>query len=152
MRQAILRGLKLGDNGGKLAVVAAAKWTGKQLSFSPAIHGRRALAAWQHWFAETYPDQPEAKLPEDTNANRWTFDELLSYLNSPDAAAANPQRGAAVFAKANCIKCHRFGERGESVGPDLTCVSRRFQKKEILESILFPSQVISDQYVSKRWS
>ncbi len=31
----------------------------------------------------------------------------------------------------------------------LTTVSRRFQKKEILESILFPSQVISDQYASK---
>ena len=54
-----------------------------------------------------------------------------------------------MFEKANCIKCHRFGERGEGIGPDLTNVSRRFQKKEILESILFPSQVISDQYASK---
>jgi len=88
-------------------------------------------------------------LPEDTNENHWTFDELLSYLNTPDAAAASPQRGAAVFAKASCIKCHRFGERGESVGPELTTVSRRFQRREILESILFPSQVISDQYSSK---
>ena len=31
----------------------------------------------------------------------------------------------------------------------MTTVSRRFQKREILESILFPSQVISDQYASK---
>jgi putative heme-binding domain-containing protein len=54
-----------------------------------------------------------------------------------------------VFVKAQCAKCHRFGERGEGVGPDLTTVSLRFQKKEILESILFPSQVISDQYASK---
>jgi putative heme-binding domain-containing protein len=28
-------------------------------------------------------------------------------------------------------------------------VSQRFQRKEILQSILFPSQVISDQYASK---
>src|SRR5262245_44846823 len=28
-------------------------------------------------------------------------------------------------------------------------VSRRFQKREVLESILFPSHVISDQYASK---
>ena len=54
-----------------------------------------------------------------------------------------------IFEKAQCVRCHRFGERGESVGPDLTNVSRRFQKKEILESILFPSQVISDQYASR---
>ena len=30
----------------------------------------------------------------------------------------------------------------------LTDISKRFQKKEILESILFPSQVIPDQYAS----
>ena len=88
-------------------------------------------------------------MPEDANDSHWTFNELLSYLESPEAAAAKPPRGAAVFAKAQCIKCHRFGDRGESVGPDLTTVSRRFQKSEILESILFPSQVISDQYASK---
>jgi putative heme-binding domain-containing protein len=31
----------------------------------------------------------------------------------------------------------------------LTNVSKRFQKKEILEAILFPSQVISDQFSSQ---
>ncbi len=147
-RQVILRGLKLGENGGNLAIGLLQKWTGRELN-QPGEKWDSAIAAWQRWFAETYPGQPEAKLPVDTNANRWTYDELLSYLDSPDAAAADPQRGAAVFVKAQCIKCHRFGEQGESVGPDLTSVSRRFQKKEILESILFPSQVISDQYISK---
>jgi putative heme-binding domain-containing protein len=148
MRQAILCGLKLGENGGKLAVPLLEKWAGKKLSFA-GDKSDVALAAWQQWFTATYPDQPEAKLPEDTNVNRWTYEELLSYLSSPEATSANPQQGAAVFAKANCVKCHRFGERGEGVGPDLTNVSRRFQRKEILESILFPSQVISDQYASK---
>ena len=147
IRQVILRGLKLGDHGGKLAVNLLAKWTGEQLGSADDIPG--TLAAYQKWFTETYPDQPEAKLPEDSATSHWTWDELLSYLQSPDAAAASPQRGAAVFAKANCIKCHRFGERGESVGPELTTVSRRFQRREILESILYPSAVISDQYMSK---
>ena len=54
-----------------------------------------------------------------------------------------------MFEKANCVKCHRFGERGDTVGPDLTTVARRFQRKEILESILYPSQVISDQYATQ---
>ena len=35
------------------------------------------------------------------------------------------------------------------MGPDLTTVGQRFQKQEILQSILFPSHVISDQYASK---
>src|SRR4029079_13112522 len=58
-------------------------------------------------------------------------------------------RGAAVFEKALCVKCHRYGTRGEGIGPDLTNVSSRFQRKEILESVLFPSQVISDQFAAK---
>ena len=35
------------------------------------------------------------------------------------------------------------------MGPDLTTVSRRFTQREILESIVFPSHVISSQYASK---
>lgn len=148
IRQAILCGLKLADNGGKTAVPLLERWAGKKLSFADDKWDT-ALLAWQQWFASTYPDQPEPKLPQDSNANRWTMEELISYLTSPEGSAGNAQQGAAVFAKANCIKCHRFGERGEGIGPDLTNVSRRFQKKEILESILFPSQVIADQYASK---
>jgi putative heme-binding domain-containing protein len=147
-RQVILRGLKLQENGGPLAVALLEKWTGKKMG-EPEAKWNGALAAWQKWFAETYPDQPEAKLPEDSANNRWTYDELFSFLSSKEAARGSGGRGAAVFTKAQCIKCHRFGERGEGVGPDLTTVSRRFQKKEILESILYPSQVISDQYASK---
>jgi putative heme-binding domain-containing protein len=148
IRQVILRGLKLGDQGGKLAVALLEKWADKTLG-DPEDALPAKLALWQKWFAQNYPDQPPATLPEDSNNSHWTFNELLSYLDSPDTISAKPERGAAVFAKANCIKCHRFGDRGESVGPDLTSVSRRFQKREILESILFPSQVISDQYASK---
>jgi putative heme-binding domain-containing protein len=147
-RQVILRGLKLQDGGGPLAVALLEKWAGKKLS-EPDAKWDAALAAWQKWFAETYPDQPEAKLPEDSATNRWTFEELQSLLASKEAAKGIAARGAAVFVKAQCAKCHRFGDRGEGVGPDLTTVSQRFQKREILESILFPSQVISDQYASK---
>jgi putative heme-binding domain-containing protein len=70
-------------------------------------------------------------------------------LTGPAHAPGNASRGSNVFEKAQCVKCHRFGQRGEVIGPDLTSVSRRFQRKEILESILFPSQVISDQYATQ---
>jgi putative heme-binding domain-containing protein len=147
-RQVILRGLKLGDNGGATAVKLLEHWTGNQLSL-PDDKLDVALAAWQKWFSEKYPDMPEAKLPEEAGTNKWAYEELLTVLTGPEGSHSSLEAGAKVFAKAQCIKCHRFGERGDSVGPDLTTVSRRFQKKEILESILFPSQVISDQYVSK---
>src|SRR5207253_768600 len=71
------------------------------------------------------------------------------HLASDEGKAGNLEKGAAVFAKAQCVKCHRLGDRGERLGPDLTTLSKRFMRKEILESILFPSHVISDQYASK---
>jgi putative heme-binding domain-containing protein len=65
---------------------------------------------------------------------------------NPQGQTGNVERGKQVFAKANCLKCHKFVNEGQGVGPDLTTVRRRFQRKEILEAIVFPSQVISDQY------
>ena len=54
-----------------------------------------------------------------------------------------------MFADGQCIHCHRFNGKGESIGPDLTSVAQRFTRKEILESIIYPNQVVSDQYASK---
>lgn len=147
-RQAILRGLMLRENGSRRAVELLQKWTGEQLS-QPDDAWDKSLAAWQAWFARTYPDLPEAKLPVDAEQNHWTYQELLSFLTGPQGTQTVAARGAVMFEKAQCIKCHRYGERGDSVGPDLTNISKRFQKKEILESILFPSHVISDQFASQ---
>jgi putative heme-binding domain-containing protein len=92
---------------------------------------------------------PEPKLPVENEQNHWTYQELLSFLSGPQASQAVASRGVALFEKAQCVKCHRYGDRGDTVGPDLTNISKRFQKKEILESILFPSHVISDQYATQ---
>jgi len=48
--------------------------------------------------------------------------------------------------QALCSGCHVFGDVGASVGPDLTTVGSRFKKRDILDSILWPSHAISDQY------
>src|SRR5262249_41752789 len=45
-------------------------------------------------------------------------------------------------------KCHKYGNEGEGLGPDLTAVSKRFKRADVLESIYYPSKVISDQYRS----
>ena len=79
---------------------------------------------------------------------KHTVEELLAYLASEEAQGS-ATRGADVYVKAQCAKCHRFDSKGESFGPDLTAISSRFSRKELLESILFPSHVISSQYASK---
>ena len=147
-RQVILRGLLLRENGSSRAGALLEKWTGESLS-KKDDSWETALEAWQKWFAEKYPDEPEATLPTDSDKSNWTYQELLSYLTGPQAAQGDPKRGEAMFEKGQCAKCHRYFDRGEAIGPDLTTLAQRFQKKEILESILFPSQVISDQFASQ---
>jgi putative heme-binding domain-containing protein len=147
-RQVILRGLILGDEGGRSAVELLEQWTGESQSGDDDTLSQ-TLTAWQKWFAATYPDQPPAELPKQSETSKWQFTELLDYLEGEQGAEGSVTRGAEVFAKVQCAKCHRFGDIGEVAGPDLTGISRRFTRREILESILFPSHVISNQFASK---
>ena len=74
---------------------------------------------------------------------------MLTFLNSEPGKQGEAARGAQVFTQAQCASCHRVGTSGETMGPDLTAVARRFQRKEILQSIVYPSHVISDQYAAR---
>jgi putative membrane-bound dehydrogenase-like protein len=156
-RNAILCGLRLGDNGGDAAVALLDHWSGKDRAVadgSPvtpvsAGHWRAALANYQSWYAEKFPAAPPAKLPVDAGRDRWSYDELLAFIDSDAGQRGSSQRGAQIFAKAQCASCHRMGAAGETLGPDLTTVAQRFQRKEILEAIVYPSHAISDQYVTR---
>ncbi len=149
-RQAIMLGLKLKENGGQHAVKLLGHWTGENPA-QPGAPLADSLAAWQSWFAAQFPESPAAELPVESQESRWNYAQLVTYLTTDKNGAlpGNPVRGLSVFTKANCSKCHRFNGTGEAVGPELTAVAQRFQRKELIESIMFPSQVISDQYTSK---
>jgi putative heme-binding domain-containing protein len=148
VRQVIMMGLKLKDQGGREAAALLTHWTGARPA-EPRTPWDESLAAWQKWFVEKYPDQPEPALGVEAAGNKWTFAQLLDFLSSDSGLHGSIDRGTAVFEKAQCVKCHRYGSRGEGIGPDLSNVSSRFQRKEILESVIFPSQVISDQFAAK---
>jgi putative heme-binding domain-containing protein len=148
LRQVIMMGLTLKDQGGREAAVLLTHWTGARRA-EPRTPWNEAVGAWQKWFVEKYPDQPEPVLSVEVAGNKWTYAQLLDFLSSDSGLHGNIERGTTVFEKAQCTKCHRYGSRGEGIGPDLSNVSSRFQRKEILESVIFPSQVISDQFAAK---
>ena len=56
------------------------------------------------------------------------------------------EQGKATFRNAQCVLCHRFGSEGAVVGPDLTAVASRFDRKALLESMIDPSKVIDDKF------
>jgi putative heme-binding domain-containing protein len=97
-----------------------------------------------------------AFLPKETKAapvpepgrkfiKNWRMTDLLPDLAQAKAGRSFEQ-GEAVFTQAQCIACHRFGDSSGSVGPELAAVSSRLATRDILESILEPSKVVSEQY------
>ncbi|MEX0585820.1 MAG: HEAT repeat domain-containing protein, partial [Pirellulales bacterium] len=146
-RNAILLGLRL-QSGGEPAVKLVEHWTGQPMG-QPGTPLDQRFAACQAWYAGVFPNELPAELPKESQPNKWSFDELVSFLDSPAGQTGSPSRGAEVFRTAQCVSCHRFNGQGEGIGPDLTAVSQRFQRKEILESIVYPAQVVSDQYASQ---
>lgn len=146
IRQVIINGLRLKDQGATRALALLEHWTGQSL---PGSDWNEQIVAWQEWFATNFPDSPPAELPKAETESKWQYEELAKYLVSEEAQESTVEAGAEVFVKAQCAKCHKFGDQGEPMGPDLTSVAKRFTTQEILESVLYPSHVISSQYRSK---
>ena len=79
----------------------------------------------------------------------------MDLIPKPDqvVAAANAGLAGRSFANgrrsyqaARCGACHRFDGAGGATGPDLSNVAGRFSIKDLAESLIVPSKVVSDQY------
>jgi len=147
LRQLILIGLKAEAESRPIEAVELllVHWTGMERPQT----SDPSMKLWQKWYARTYPDRPTAELPSG-DESKWDLDELVRYIESDAGRTGDAERGKSIYASAQCASCHRFGGQGDSVGPELTSLARRFTRREVLESILFPAHVISDQYMSKK--
>ena len=70
-----------------------------------------------------------------------TVEQVLSRLPS-----ANPKRGPGLFNAAGCVACHRAGNEGRAVGPDLRTIGDRDDADSLIRSILTPNQIIVEGY------
>lgn len=67
------------------------------------------------------------------------------------ALPADAARGRALFFEAagvQCKNCHKIGDQGQSLGPDLSQIGKKLDKPKLLENILEPSKTIEPQFVS----
>jgi putative heme-binding domain-containing protein len=75
----------------------------------------------------------------------WTVDSAMKLfddgLNGRDYG-----NGKKMFAAGRCVACHRFQGSGGYSGPDLGSVAQRYSTRDILTSIIQPSDSISEQY------
>jgi len=54
-----------------------------------------------------------------------------------------------MYAATACAVCHRFNGDGGGIGPDISGAGNRYSVRDLLENIITPSLVISDQYGSE---
>jgi putative heme-binding domain-containing protein len=86
------------------------------------------------------------ELPKPRGPGRtWTTAELVRFAG-PRLVGRDFKDGQKMFAAARCLVCHRFNGEGGATGPDLTQAAGRFNLRDLVESIVEPSKVISDQY------
>jgi putative heme-binding domain-containing protein len=66
------------------------------------------------------------------------------------ALKGNVDRGEKLFwsQSLNCSSCHKIGDRGKPVGPDLSNIGKLRSREDLLESILEPSRRIEPKYAS----
>jgi putative heme-binding domain-containing protein len=89
--------------------------------------------------------QTVAARPPRPFVKKWTLDELVPLVEK-GLKKRDFDHGRAMFAAANCFGCHRFASEGGAFGPDLSGLAGRFSARDLLESVVDPSKVISDQY------
>jgi putative membrane-bound dehydrogenase-like protein len=77
----------------------------------------------------------------------------LPSIASLQTRHGNPARGkqliaASIRSDLQCLKCHTIGGQGGKVGPDLSTIGKKASRENLLESILYPSKAIADQYIA----
>ena len=79
----------------------------------------------------------------------YTLDEAVA-LTKDGLKGRNFEQGKAMFSSVLCINCHHFNGEGGNSGPDLTGAGSRYSLRDLLENIIDPSKVISDQYPTEQ--
>jgi len=103
--------------------------------------------------ATAYPlpqvrDLFERYLPDDQRVARLGSvirrDEILTLTGRAD-------EGRLLFlntAGVECKNCHRIGEVGKTIGPDLSEIGKKLTRDQLLESVVEPSKAIDPKYVA----
>ncbi|MEZ5387329.1 MAG: c-type cytochrome [Prosthecobacter sp.] len=95
---------------------------------------------------EAVTNAPNYVAPKGPGKN-WTVEEVVA-LTAGGLKGRNFANGEAMYRSTMCATCHRFNGDGGSIGPDLTGAGNRYTMRDLMENIVDPSKVISDQYDS----
>jgi len=110
--------------------------------------GGRELAAAEAELVEVRPGTAPKPVPSPVLApadpdRQAVVARYADVAGRPGDAA----RGRAVFTRAGCAACHRLGDTGVELGPDLATVGRK-PAPQILEAIFDPDRAVEQRYAA----
>lgn len=82
---------------------------------------------------------------------RWKVESAAKLIDE-GLSGRDFKNGKAMFAATTCKNCHTMRGEGGIIGPDLTQLGTRFSSKDMLEAIIDPNKVVSDQYAASQIS
>ncbi len=92
---------------------------------------------------------PEFEVHDPKGASTpWSLETALAAVKTRGLSKRSFENGRNSFYAAQCITCHRFDGAGGAVGPDLSTVANKFSTADLVETIIDPNKVISDQFGS----
>lgn len=94
------------------------------------------------------PAPAQFVMPKGPGRN-YSVEEIVA-LARDGLKGRNFEHGKAMYASTLCATCHHLGGDGGNVGPDLTGAGNRYTLHDLVENIVEPSKVISDQYGSEQ--
>lgn len=84
-------------------------------------------------------------LPAKQFVKEWKLEELAPQLDAVSRGRSF-ENGKNAFLGAQCVMCHRLGNIGGAVGPDITSAGSRYTRADLLEAIVNPSKVVPDMF------
>lgn len=137
LRAEAAAGLATSTSAAHLAVLASLEKEAKDPALRDEAQRALRFADAAHGFS------PDVGRPE--------FTDLATWLKRLDAlpGKADPEAGRRIFFHSKvalCAGCHRYGGRGNVVGPDLSLVARQGDREAILRSILEPQREVAPQF------
>ncbi len=72
----------------------------------------------------------------------------LLALRKGDANKGKRLLAESVKSNLQCLKCHTIRGIGGHIGPDLSMIGKKASRENLIESILYPSKAIADQYLT----
>ncbi|NND99955.1 MAG: c-type cytochrome [Pirellulaceae bacterium] len=76
------------------------------------------------------------------------LDQRATDLAGLAQAKGNPGRGAVLFAAPTtaCLSCHKVGEHGGNVGPELSEIGTKQTAEQLASSLISPKKVVAPEY------